>query len=857
MTDAGRSVPVVRGADVQARISQVRFIAFDEQRAGRRWSRLLALADGVIDRGGATFRGFGERTLGAAGVAAPRSVLARLDSELVSSLSGRTLELGDRQATATWLLDVTSPIAARIGQPVAAVLETALLDLVARMLGRPFAACLVDGPVAPPPIVESVPGRLADVDALSQAVAGVGCIRPWLRLRVTGQLADDARLLAAGLRGVDSEALEGLWLDLGGRRSTGATEHLLADLSALAVAGGLPPQILVDFGPTTRDELRELQARCHGISGASSPSGRRTDVRPVVRTNTSEEPLRHAALLVHPDREPGPQAAIAAAERALRLNPETPLMVAPSRRAGQLESWMVHHVAASLPGVHYLVRPAPRTHGQGVAVPPVSDYEQDPEHRELPTGLCPEVDLTAVLGRFRGYRSLPPPEVRPEAQDVQYYDTSRLRPLAKYTIDNHHLERECLARGLIIDRRSSRAFMASDLASGRTVAFDQMAGHLNAEVAHTLARDKGLTRRLLDAVGVAVPVGADFHAGDTAGCIDYVRSIGYPVVVKPAAGAMGTDVTTDVRDERDLRAALERVARGRFASSGVVIERFVEGRDYRAYVVNGQVISLVERLPGHVVGDGANTVVELALAKNEERVASNPYLGRRLLRIDTPEQQVLRRAGHHPGSVPAADEVVRLSFASNLTRGGDSREVLDETHPENLTLIGRAADAVPGLRHGGVDVIMHDHREAPTMTSFAIIEINFNAEFSLHHYPRSGPRRNVARRIVRLHLEAEGIPIPRPRRHLTVELRITGAVQGVGFRRWLAKHAERSRLDGWVANRNDGSLAAVLSGTTGRVSALTSLSATGPKGARVRAVRTTPIERSVAAGFRIERGRCG
>jgi acylphosphatase len=66
-----------------------------------------------------------------------------------------------------------------------------------------------------------------------------------------------------------------------------------------------------------------------------------------------------------------------------------------------------------------------------------------------------------------------------------------------------------------------------------------------------------------------------------------------------------------------------------------------------------------------------------------------------------------------------------------------------------------------------------------------------------------------------------------------LELRITGRVQGVGFR-WHAREvALRLGLTGWVRNRVDGSVQVVAEGAREGLTALAGWAARGPTGARV------------------------
>ena len=64
-------------------------------------------------------------------------------------------------------------------------------------------------------------------------------------------------------------------------------------------------------------------------------------------------------------------------------------------------------------------------------------------------------------------------------------------------------------------------------------------------------------------------------------------------------------------------------------------------------------------------------------------------------------------------------------------------------------------------------------------------------------------------------------------------VQVKGIVQGVGFREFLVMAAERNKLDGWVRNRSDGSVEALVSGGTKAVEAFVAAAMKGPYGARV------------------------
>lgn len=87
------------------------------------------------------------------------------------------------------------------------------------------------------------------------------------------------------------------------------------------------------------------------------------------------------------------------------------------------------------------------------------------------------------------------------------------------------------------------------------------------------------------------------------------------------------------------------------------------------------------------------------------------------------------------------------------------------------------------------------------------------------------------------------------RRCVTVTVR--GRVQGVGFRDWTVGQAGVLGLEGWVRNRPDGSVEAVIAGADAAVSAMLEAFRHGPDLARVVEVTWDHAEDIGLSGFRI------
>ena len=82
-----------------------------------------------------------------------------------------------------------------------------------------------------------------------------------------------------------------------------------------------------------------------------------------------------------------------------------------------------------------------------------------------------------------------------------------------------------------------------------------------------------------------------------------------------------------------------------------------------------------------------------------------------------------------------------------------------------------------------------------------------------------------------------------------LRLSIVGRVQGVGFRAWAVGEAMRRNLRGWVRNRRDGSVEALIIGQPDAIAAMVTACRRGPPMSHVDAVRQNTAEDDGSAGF--------
>ena len=83
----------------------------------------------------------------------------------------------------------------------------------------------------------------------------------------------------------------------------------------------------------------------------------------------------------------------------------------------------------------------------------------------------------------------------------------------------------------------------------------------------------------------------------------------------------------------------------------------------------------------------------------------------------------------------------------------------------------------------------------------------------------------------------------------SVRLRITGRVQGVGYRYWAERTAAALGVRGWVRNRRDGSVEMQAAGEDAAIDALIDACRHGPRAATVSDVAVADAEDDGSAGF--------
>lgn len=82
-----------------------------------------------------------------------------------------------------------------------------------------------------------------------------------------------------------------------------------------------------------------------------------------------------------------------------------------------------------------------------------------------------------------------------------------------------------------------------------------------------------------------------------------------------------------------------------------------------------------------------------------------------------------------------------------------------------------------------------------------------------------------------------------------VHVIVRGRVQGVGFREWTRRMAEQRNISGWVRNRSEGYVEAVVAGEDAAVDTMLALLKKGPPASFVTNIEVNAAELPTEKGF--------
>ena len=326
------------------------------------------------------------------------------------------------------------------------------------------------------------------------------------------------------------------------------------------------------------------------------------------------------------------------------------------------------------------------------------------------------------------------------AEDVQ--KMREIREEVRFGPSTGSLVEEADSRGIPFIRLNEQSLVQLGYGVHQSRIQATTTSHTNM-ISTDIASNKHATKKLLGEMGVPVPKGYKIREADE--LAETVKSVGFPCVVKPLNGNHGKGATVGIMNLEDAKTAF---GKAQEYSRWVVVEKMLDGADFRGLVVNNRLIAVAERIPARVIGDGKQTIQQLIDETN-----SDPRRGYghenvlTLIDVNPQTERLIHAKNYTLETVLPKDEILYLKTTANISTGGTAIDRTDEVHPENVFLIERIAKII-GLDVAGIDIIAPNISEPLRENGGGIIEVNAAPGFRMHLAPSEGIGRNVAEHVI-------------------------------------------------------------------------------------------------------------
>lgn len=275
-----------------------------------------------------------------------------------------------------------------------------------------------------------------------------------------------------------------------------------------------------------------------------------------------------------------------------------------------------------------------------------------------------------------------------------------------------------------------------------------------------LAGDKKYCYDIFKKKSIPVPRHRTLRSGDVKGVLDFKKSVGQPVVIKPAKDTGdASGVFINLTSFWSIVKAANYV---RIFGPKMIVEEFIQGRNYRLLFCCGKFISACVRLPSSVKGDGILSVAQLIQRENLTRLSlgdirvftpeSRPILFK--IEITSELKDTLKKQNMTLSSIPAKDLEVNLQPICHWLYGGKYIDVTETIHPGYIEVAKRAVNAV-GIKLAGIDLIAEDI-STYNEQGFAINEVNTTPGLLVHYEVQNqSERQDVCRSVIKQYFNQE------------------------------------------------------------------------------------------------------
>ncbi len=245
-------------------------------------------------------------------------------------------------------------------------------------------------------------------------------------------------------------------------------------------------------------------------------------------------------------------------------------------------------------------------------------------------------------------------------------------------------------------------------------------------------RSKKQARRVFEKNAVPHAKGTVFFNPWVA--IKFAKTYGFPLVVKPNVSGYSRGSYFPIENYQQLWKA---IILAKMWWPTTVIEQYLLGKNYRVVVVDGQLMSAIQRFAPRVVGDGVSRIETLIDTENSMRKALDLLECMYAITKDKKTTDYLATQGLTLKTILPMGQVADLYFRISLAPGGTVDVGDKATIPEANKALFLKVLTLFEANILGVDVIFSKGIETPhTDQECIFLEVNSRPYLKMHEYPR-------------------------------------------------------------------------------------------------------------------------
>jgi len=334
-----------------------------------------------------------------------------------------------------------------------------------------------------------------------------------------------------------------------------------------------------------------------------------------------------------------------------------------------------------------------------------------------------------------------------EYKKSAYNNRFKLEGYEKLELSTQILMKEAIKRGIKVEVLDKIENFISLKKNGK-VEYVKQATKTSKDnyVTVLIMENKSVTKKVLSNSNIKVPEGIEVNSKDEA--LNVIKNfINMPIVIKPKSTnfGIGISIFKAGADEESIKKAFELAFKH---DNTILIEEFINGKEYRFLVMDDKVVGILHRVPANVKGDGIKSITKLVEIKNQDPLRGYHYVTPlEKINLDENAELFLKQQNKEFDYIPEKDEIVYLRENSNISTGGDSIDYTDDISEKFKTIAVSAAKAV-NARICGVDMMLEDYSDENS--NYAIIELNFNPAIHIHCYPYKGVERKIGVEVLKV-----------------------------------------------------------------------------------------------------------